>query len=301
MGLEDVGNTHRLLGMHVEQDLKQGTVTLSQRAYFEKVLSDHDLADVRLRSTPLPVGLSLSSSMCPTTPKERQLMVGKPYRVLLGSVMWAQLVTRPDLSFAVSILSRFQTNPGIEHWRALLHVMGYIRNTLDLGLTFSRDAGDIAPIGYVDADYGGCQDTRRSTSGQVFVMAGAPVSWASKRQATVALSTVEAEYISLTRAAQQPKWMYAWMSEAELEQPLPGVLYCDNRSAVDLTKTTKSHSKVKHIDIRHHFIRELIHEGTLKVESIRGDANPSDLFTKPLPRQAHEAYLAELNIRSSVV
>jgi hypothetical protein len=152
--------------------------------------------------------------------------------------MWAQLVTRPDLSFAVSILSRFQTNPGIEYWQALLHVMGYIHNTLDLRLTFSQDAGDIAPIGYVDADYSGCQDTHRSTSGQVFVMAGAPVSWASKHQASIALSTVEAEYISLTHAAQQLKWMYTWMSEAELKQPLPGVLYCDNRGAVDLTKTT---------------------------------------------------------------
>ena len=86
------------------------------------------------------------------------------------------------------------------------------------------------------------------------------------------------------------------MAEAGLKQPLPGVLYCDNRGAVDLTKTTKSHSKVKHIDIRYHFIRDLVHEGELKVESVRGDANPADLFTKPLPRQLHEKYIIELNI-----
>jgi hypothetical protein len=91
--------------------------------------------------------------------------------------------------------------------------------------------------------------------------------------------------------------MYAWMAEVRLEQPLPGTLYCDNRGAVDLTKNTKSHSKVKHIDIRHHFIRELVQKGGLKVDFIRGNENPADLFTKPLPRLAHEGYLAELNIR----
>jgi hypothetical protein len=297
--IKDVGNTHRLLGMRVDQDLEAGTVTLSQRAYFEKMLTDFGLENVKLRSTPLPVGIVLDSTMSPTTPEDRALMVGKPYREVVGSVMWGQLATRPDLSYPVSIFSRFQTNPGIEHWRALLHTVGYIRNTLDYALVYRRNAL-LTPFGYFDSDYGGCLDTRRSTSGQVFIMAGAPVSWASKRQATVALSTVEAEYISLTRAAQQLKWMYAWMTEVGLEQALPGLLYGDNRGAIDLSKTTKSHSKVKHIDIRHHYIRELVHKGELKVDFIRGNENPADLFTKPLPRLAHERYLSELNIRPVV-
>jgi hypothetical protein len=166
---------------------------------------------------------------------------------------------------------------------------------LDLTLVYSRDS-PLTPVGYVDADYAGCQDTRCSTSGQVFVMAGTPVCWASKRQATVALSTVEAEYISLTRAVQQAKWMHAWMTEVGMEQELPGILHCDNCGTVDLTKTMKSHSKVKHIDIRHHYIWELIQKGELKVDFIRGNENPADLFTKPLPRLAHEGYLAQLNI-----
>ncbi|KAF7353204.1 Gag-Pol polyprotein [Mycena sanguinolenta] len=293
--IKDVGHTHRLLGMRVDQDLAAGTVTLSQRAYFEKVLADHGLENIKPRSTPLPVGIALDSSMCPSTPEEHAEMVGKPYRTLVGAVMWGQLATRPDLSFPVSILTRFQTNPGIEHWRALLHVLGYIRHTLDYALVYSRN-GSLTPKGYGDADYAGCVDTRRSTSGYVFVMAGAPVSWSSKRQATVALSTVEAEYISLTRAAQQQKWMYSWMEEVGLKQELPGTLYCDNRGAVDLTKNTKAHSKVKHIDIRHHFIRELVQMGELNVNFIRGNENPADLFTKPLPRDAHHRYLAQLNI-----
>ena len=109
--------------------------------------------------------------MSPKTDSEKKQMVDKPYRPVLGSVMWGQLATRPDLSFAVSLLSHFQADPGIKHWNALLHVIGYIKNTIDYGLTYSRDA-ELSSTAFVDVDYGGCRDTRRSTSGYVFTMAG---------------------------------------------------------------------------------------------------------------------------------
>ena len=97
--------------------------------------------------------------MSPKTDSEKTLMNDKPYRPILGSVMWGQLATRPDLAFSVSLLARFQSNLGIEHWNALMHVVGYIKNTIDLGLTYSRDS-EISPMAYVDADYGRCRDTR---------------------------------------------------------------------------------------------------------------------------------------------
>ncbi len=103
----------------------------------------------------------------------------KPYQAILGSVMWGQLATCLDLSFAVGLLARFQANPGMDHWKALLHVVGYIRNTIDFRITYSRD-GDLNPIAYADTDYGGCRNTRQSTSGYVFTMAGGPVTWSSK-------------------------------------------------------------------------------------------------------------------------
>ena len=162
--------------------------------------------------------------------------------------MWGQLATRPNLSFSVSLLARFQSNPGIDHWNALMHVMGYIKNTLDYGLTYSRDS-DLSPVAFVDADYGGCKDTRRSTSGYVFMMAGGAVTWSSKRQATVALSTVEAEYVAMSRCAQQMIWMHSWLSEVAVEYSLPGLIKGDNRGAIALTKNTRDHGKVKHIDI----------------------------------------------------
>lgn len=222
-------------------------------------------------------------------------MVDKPYRSVLGTVMWGQLATRPDLSFSVSLLARFQANPGIEHWNALMHVIGYIKNTMDYGLTYTRGHG-LSPHAFVDADYGGCKDTRRSTSGYVFMMAGGPVTWSSKRQATVALSTVEAEYVAMSRCAQQMKWMHSWLDEVDIPHDLPGVIRGDNRGAIALTKNTKDHGKIKHIDIRHHYIRELIHSKTITIDQVSSSDNLADLFTKPLPRDQHHRLLSALNI-----
>src|SRR5258705_6229871 len=119
--------------------------------------------DTPPRNTPLPVGITLDQNMSLKTDSERKEMADKPFRPILGSVMWGQLATRPDLSFAVSLLSRFQVNPRIEHWKGLLHVIGYIKNTMDYRLTYSRDS-ELTPLAYVDANYRGCRDTRRSTS-----------------------------------------------------------------------------------------------------------------------------------------
>ena len=293
--IKDVGENEYFLGMRVQQNIDEGTIRLTQRPYWEHVLNRFELTEIHPRNTPLPVGFSVDQSMSPKTDSERQEMADKPYRPVLGSVMWGQLATRPDLSFAVSLLSRFQADPGIEHWKGLMHVIGYIKNTMDYGLTYSRDA-DLTPLAYVDADYGGCRDTRRSTSGYVFTMAGGAVTWSSKRQATVALSTVEAEYVAMSRCAQQMVWTQTWLDEVEIEHDTPGIIRGDSRGAIALTKTTKDHGKVKHIDIRHHYIRELVKSGAILFEQIASTDNLADLFTKPLARDHHHRFLAALNI-----
>ena len=223
-------------------------------------------------------------------------MEDKPYRSILGSVMWGQLTTCPDLSFSVSLFVRFQANPGIEHWNALMHVIGYIKNTLDHGLTYSHDA-DLSPTAFMDADYGGCRDTCWSTSGYMFMMSGGAVTWSSKQQAAVALSTVEVEYVAMSRCAQQMVWMHNWLDKVEVQYSSPGLIKGDNRGAIALTKNTKDHRKVKHIDIRHHYICKLIQSGTITIEQVPSEDNLADLFTKPLPRDQHHRLLAALNIK----
>ena len=166
---------------------------------------------------------------------------------------------------------------------------------MDYGLTYSRDSV-LTPLAYVDSDYGGCRDTRRSTSGYVFTMSGGPVTWSSKRQATVALSTVEAEYVAMSRCSQQMVWMQTWLDEVEIEHDMPGIIQGDSHGAIALGKNTKDHGKVKHIDIRHHYLRELVKSGAISFEQIPSADNVADLFTKPLARDHHHRFLDMLNI-----
>ena len=170
--------------------------------------------------------------------------------------------------------------------------MQYVNGTLEYRITYQYGA-DLKPVGYVDADYGGDLDTHCSTGGYVFTMAGGAVSWSSKRQPTVALSITEAEYMSLTRGAQQAMWMHNWLLEVDLPQTLPAILRVNNSPALFLAQYTKGHARAKHIDIRHHYIQERVKVGDLDVVYIPSTENPADLFMKPLPHAPH-TYMIKL-------
>jgi hypothetical protein len=129
------------------------------------------------------------------------------------------------------------------------------------------------------------------------MMAGGAVAWSSKRQTTVALSTVEAEYVAMSRCAQQMIWMQNWLAEVKIDYTLPGLIKGDNRGAIALTKNTRDHGKVKHIDIRHHYIRELLQAGVIAMEQVSSADNLADIFTKPLPCDHHHRLLVSLKIQ----
>lgn len=301
--LTEVEKLHLLLGMRIHQE-SNGDIVLSQRPFFEKMLKDFGFTTVNPVATPLDPGMiKLDDSDSPSSDEDRHFMADKPYRPLLGSIMWGQACTRPDLSFAVNFLARFQNNPGVPHWRALTHVVRYIKGTLDYRIVYKAEhanagtGGGLKPYGYCDADYGGCMQSRRSTSGYVFLQAGGATSWSAKRQASVSLSSMEAEYQALARAAQQAKWMDSFMSETKFPQPSPTIIRGDNLGSIALTENTKQHALAKHIDIRHHYIREQVQSGKIDVVPIPGNENVADLFTKPLTRELHLKYVDALGLR----
>lgn len=283
-----------LLGMTIKQDAKSGSITISQQVYFEKMIEHFGFQKIQPRRTPLPPGLKVKESPNPLPEEERIFMSDKPYRQVVGSVLWGSACTRPDIAYASNVLARYQLNPGRYHWDLVEWLVGYIKWSIHYSITYtkpegteSKDGAGLKPVGYVDADYAGCLDTRRSTSGHVFIMAGAPVSWSSKRQATVAMSTVEAEYVSLARASQQGVWMSSFLSEIDLDQDGPVTLYGDNEGANSLTENSKQHALVKHIDVRHHHIREKVENGDIVVKGIRSTRNLADVLTKPLAGPEH--------------
>lgn len=215
-------------------------------------------------------------------------MKNKPYREVLGSIMYAQIGTRPNLSYSVSTLSRFNSDPGPKHWHALMHVLQYIKGTLQFKVVFGGEGyRSITPYRYIDSDFAGDTDTCRSCARHVFIQSGGPTAWGSQYQPTVALSTTEAEYMLLTQSARQIQWMYSAMSEVGFLQPKPGQLIGDNSGSISLMKNTKQNSCIKHIDIQYHYIWECIEDGDITVEYVLMTDNLVDLLTKPLGRAAH--------------
>ena len=216
-------------------------------------------------------------------------MADKPYQEVLGSIMYAQIGTQPDLLYAVSTLSKYVSDPGITHWQALMHVLRYIKATLHYKITYGgNNLNDLKPTRWVDADYGGDIDSQRSCTRYIFIQAGGLTAWSAQYQQTVALSTMEAEYMAVSRAAKQILWMYSEMEEVGYPQEKPGLLYNDNSGAIALTKNTKHNSCVKHIDIRHHFIRECVENGENSVLHVPSIDNLADLFTKSLRCVTHQ-------------
>ncbi|XP_055588868.1 uncharacterized protein LOC129741184 [Uranotaenia lowii] len=202
--------------------------------------------------------------------------VWHPYRELLGSLMYTILCVRPDISFAVAYLGRFQNKPGEAHWQALKRVVQYIKGTKNLKFQFKRDEKAEALIGYADTD------DRKSVSGYVFKIFGKTVSWASREQQTVALSFCEAEYAALSVAASKVLWLQGILEDLQqVPSGKPFRIFADNHGCIAMATNTEN-KRVKHIDVKHHFLREHVAHGRLQIVAI-GTANQlADAFTKAL-------------------
>lgn len=194
--------------------------------------------------------------------------------------MYAMVCTRPDISQAVSIVSRYMHDPGKGYWQAVKWILRYILGTVDVGLVFQQDDSICQHVvGYVDSDYAGDLDKRRSTTGYVFTLARGPVSWRSTLQSTVALSTTEAEYMAVTEAIKEAIWLQGLLDDMGIFQEHMNV-HCDSQSAICLAKDQIHHSRTKHIDVRYHFVREIVDEGDILLQKIATADNPADMLTK---------------------
>ncbi|CAA0823451.1 cysteine-rich RLK (RECEPTOR-like protein kinase) 8 [Striga hermonthica] len=227
---------------------------------------------------PLGSQFRLSNKDSPKDDSEKERIRITPYASAIGSLMYAMVCTRPDIAHAVGVVSRFMSNPGVMHWEAVKWILRYLRGTKDRALVFGRSTLTLS--GFVDADFAGSDlDKRRSTTGYVFTYGGTAVSWISKLQKIVTLSTTEAEYVAVTEAAKELVWLQNFLNE--LGRPQEDVaLYSDSQSAIHLAKNPAFHSRTKHIEVKYHFIRQLLEKKVLQLKKVPGERNPVDVLTK---------------------
>lgn len=223
--MKDLGPANKILGMQIHRDRKDRQIWLSQRNYLRNVLRRFNMQDCKPISTPLPINYKLSSGMNPSNEAEKMEMSRVPYALAVGSLMYAMICTRPDIAQAVGAVSRFMADPGKEHWNVVKRILRYIKGTSDVALCFG--GLEFGVRGYVDSDYAGDLDKRKSTTCYVFTIAGGAVSWLSKLETVVALSTIEAEYMAATQACKEATWIQRLLEDLGYKQPKI-IVYCDN-------------------------------------------------------------------------
>jgi hypothetical protein len=239
-------------------------------------------------------GASYTRSDVPTDATEDAQMGKVPYREAIGSLMYASVATRPDITFAVSTLSQFLENPGRAHWEVVKRVMRYLSQTHDYELTYGGESHNL--IGYTDAD-GASQDHRRAISGYAFLIDGSAISWSSCKQELVTLSTAEVEYVAATHIAKEAIWLRKFIFELIPSLSAQTTMFCDNQAVLTLTTTDNYHARTKHIDIRYHFIRHVVQTGALSLIYCPMDDMVADILTKALPKWKINFHTTALGLR----
>jgi transposase InsO family protein len=309
--IKDLGEAAWVLGMQIRRDRTKRTLELGQERYVEKLLHEFGLEDAADAPTPEAAGHTLSKASEARSEAERASMHSRPYLELVGSLLYATLSTRPDCAHAVGVLSRFMQSPGDACWQAAKRVLRFLKGTKHVGLTFGwfpagrgrmaageRTSEATPPTSlraftprvtvYCDADWAGDVDDRKSTSGCVLLVANNVVCWASKKQPTVALSTAEAEYMAMSAAVQEAKWCAQLLREIGCQPHLPLRVRCDNQAALRIAAPDGSaaHSRCKHIDVRHHHVREACRLGVISVDWVASEDQLADVCTKGLGNEA---------------
>jgi hypothetical protein len=300
--MKDLGEAAYILGIKIYRDRSRKLLGLSQSTYIDKVLKRFSMQDSKRGFLPMSHGINLSKTQCPMTQDERDRMNKIPYASAIGSIMYAMLCTRPDVSYALSATSRYQSDPGECHWTAVKNILKYLRRTKDAFLLYGGQGDELVVNGYTDASFQTDIDDFRSQSGFVFCLNGGAFSWRSSKQDTVADSTTEAEYIAASDAAKEAVWIKKFITGLGVVPSIsdPVNLYCDNNGAIAQAKEPRSHQKSKHILRRFHIIREIIERGDVKICKVPTNDNVADPLTKALPQPKHEGHVRSMGITRNV-
>jgi hypothetical protein len=284
--ISDLGPIKFALGIAIERDRDCRSISLSQTAFIDRLISRFDLTEAHPADTPMVQGLQIRrpDRSIPTDPTTLEWMERTPYRELIGSLNYIAVATRPDISFAVGRLASVLDCFRPEHWTAAIRVLRYLKGTRTLRLVLGGMTTSNL-FGFSDSDYANCQDTSRSIGGYCFSLGSGVISWRSKKHDHTGDSSCYAEYIALHAASQEALFLRELLQGLNFLPPdsegCTGTkLYCDNQAATQLAQESIWHSNTKHFRVKYHSIRDNVREGLLAVIRIPTTDNLSDILTK---------------------
>ncbi|GKA73542.1 retrovirus-related pol polyprotein from transposon TNT 1-94 [Tanacetum coccineum] len=282
-----MGKMSFFLGLQIFQSPRG--IFINQSKYASEIVRKYGLQSTDSIDTPMIENKKLE-----------EYLLGKPvdatlYHGMIRSLMYLT-ASRPDLNHALCLCAQYQAKPTKKHLQAVKRIFRYLNGTINMGLWYSKDT-DMSLTAFADTDHAGCQDTRRSTSRSGQFLDDKLVSWSSKKQKYTAISSTEAEYITLSRFCSQILWIRSQLTDYGFQfNKIP--LYCDNKSAIALCCNNVQHSRAKHIDICYHFIKEQVENGIVELYFVRTEYQLADIFTKPLPRERFNFLIDKLGMRS---
>jgi len=279
-----------MLGMRITRDRAARTIKLDQELYVTKALERYGLSECKVATTPEVIGAATDATPGMDDAAERQR-----YMEIVGTLMYAMISTRPDIAHAVHWLASNMQAPTRRHMLAAERVLRYLAGTKDVGLVFGSRNGDaradsrghgtqmvVDVCAFADADWANCKGDRKSISGWVAKLNGDPVSWSSKKQRVVALSTCEAELYAEAAAIQEVLWLRGLMKELGLHTATGSTVFGDNQSTIAVSKNGVKGERTKHVDVKYHFVTETVEAGKVKLQWVPTTKQQADIFTKPL-------------------
>jgi hypothetical protein len=256
--MKDMGEANFVLGVKITRDHSKKLLSLSQGTYIKKILECFHMHNSKSINTPMEKGCTLSLDQCPKNDEEKNQMSKVPYVSTIGNMMYAMLCTRPDICFAVGMVSRYQSNLGLAYWIAVKRILRYLRGTIDHAPCYHGK--DLRLMCYSNTDWASDKNERKSTLSYAFILRGGAVSWCSKKQSCIALSTMESKYVACSAAVQETVWLRRFLQRLGVTAHAEDVvlLYYDSTSALAYAKNPKYHEKAKHIKFRYNYIRDMV-------------------------------------------
>ena len=285
--MSDLGLMKYFLGIQVKQ--AKGEIFISQEKYTKDMLRKFQMD----KSKPVSTPMSLNEKLKQDDGAEKA--DAELYRRLVGSLIYLTN-TRPDIIHAVNVVSRFIQEPSKLHHAAAKRILRYLQGSQRQGIKYVKEENNKL-VGYFDSDWAGSIDDRKSTSGYIFCLGSKMISWSSKKQKSIALSSAEAEYIAATDAACEAVWLRRVLLDLQQPQVQPTIIYCDNMSAIALSKNPVFHAKSKHIELRHHFIRDLVNKEEIILKYVGTNEQAADFLTKAVTIEKFRKFKNQLQIK----